>query len=336
MGQRALEHRRLVPRRKLGVLRRLWVLLPISLMIFLLLEAAPGDPLGQIPLTLPPEVADAMRRALGVGEPWPLRYALWLKQFFWTEPLHWAGLAPDAPRIVSYQSRAPVFDVIAQRLPQTLWVLGLAYLLGIALAVGIGMAAGWRPGGWLDRLCSAAAMLGWSLPTFLTGLVLIWVFAIRLGWLPSVYDTTLRVRDGSSLAQQMRQMAMPVAVLALYNAAQLGLVLRAALLEQHPQDYVRTARAKGMSPRRVLWHMLRNALAPFVTTIALGLPGVFAGAIITEQLFRINGLGQLLIGAVQANDLPMVMTLCFLSAVLIVLCNLVADIACRWLDPRLG
>ncbi|SMO36295.1 ABC transporter permease [Paracoccus laeviglucosivorans] len=332
MGQRIVERGGLGAGTLIG---RLALLLVISGVIFLLIEAAPGDPLGQVPLTLSPEVRDRMRAALGMDQPWHLRYLLWLKQLFWIEPLHWLGI--DAgQRLISYQSRAPVFDVIAERLPQTLWVVGGGYLAGAALALPMGLIAGWRPGGWLDRACTGLAMLGWSLPTFLTGVLLVLIFGVWLGWLPSVYDTTLRVQGWEGLAQQARQMVMPVAVLALYNAGQLSRVLRAAMVQAAAQDYIRTARAKGMPTRVVLWHMLRNALLPVVTVVALGLPGVFGGAIITEQVFRVNGLGQLLIGAVQANDLPMVLTLTFLFGALIVLCNLVADALYRWLDPRLG
>jgi peptide/nickel transport system permease protein len=327
-------------------LRRLAMAVPtllcISLVIFLLLEAAPGDPLGEMPLTVPPEVKERMRAALGVGEPWPLRYLLFLKQFFWVEPLHWldrllgTDFGAGQQRLISYQSRAPVFDVIAERLPQTLAVVGLSYLLGVLVALPVAILSARHPQGWFDRIAGSLAMLGYSLPTFLTGLVLIWVLAIWLKWLPSVYDTTLRVTDWASLLRQLRQMAMPVAVLTLYNAAQISRYLRAAMLDNLRQDHVRTARAKGLGEGAVLCrHVLRNSLSPVVTVIALGLPTVFGGAIITEQLFKVNGLGQLLILAINAHDLPMVMALTFVFALLIVLCTLLADLLYGMLDPRI-
>jgi peptide/nickel transport system permease protein len=173
-------------------------------------------------------------------------------------------------------------------------------------------------------------------PTFFTGLVLILVFAVNLHWFPSIYDTSLRVTDWESFLKQVRQMAMPVMVLALYNAAQISRYMRSSMLENLGQDYVRTARAKGMSERVVvLKHVLRNSMIPVVTVIALGIPSIFGGAIITEQVFRVNGLGALLIGAIQGSDLPTVQTLTFIFAVLIVLFNLIADILYGILDPRI-
>jgi peptide/nickel transport system permease protein len=162
------------------------------------------------------------------------------------------------------------------------------------------------------------------------------VFSVWLGWFPSVYDTTLQVTDWASFKAQMRQMAMPVTVLALFNASQISRFMRASMLDNLGQDYVRTARAKGMTERVVvLVHVLRNSLIPVVTVIALGIPTIFGGAIITEQVFKVNGLGALLITAIYANDLPMVQTLTFIFAVLIVLFNLVADILYGVLDPRI-
>lgn len=318
------------------------VLLVISLVIFLLLDLAPGDPLNQVPLTVPPEVRQQMRAALGTDAPMAVRYLLWLKQFFVIEPLHVLGqligrdLLGDAPRILSWQSRAPVADVIAQRLPQTLMVIGSAYVLGVLIALPVGIYAACHPAGWFDQISTALAMIGFSVPTFFSGVLLILLFSVGLGWFPSVYDTTLRVTDWQSFGAQLRQMAMPVAVLALYNAAEISRYMRAAMLDTLGQDYVRTARAKGLSEQAVvLKHVLRNAMIPVVTVIAMGVPGIFGGAIITEQVFGVNGLGQLLISAMQAHDLPMVQTLTFLFAVLIVLFNLVADLLYGLLDPRI-
>ena len=179
-------------------------------------------------------------------------------------------------------------------------------------------------------------MVGFSVPTFFTGVLLIVVFSVKLGWFPSIYDTQLRVTDWHSFLLQVRQMAMPVFVLALFNAAQISRYMRASMLDNLTQDYVRTARAKGMEERTViLRHVLRNSLIPVVTVIALGVPTVFGGAIITEQVFKVNGLGQLLITAIHGNDLPMVQTLTFIFAILIVLFNLIADVLYGILDPRI-
>ena len=324
------------------VLLAIPTLLFISLVIFLLLEASPGDPLGDVPLTVPPEVKERMRQALGLDQAWYIRYFLWLKQFFWVEPLHWfdqifgTSFSHDMQRVISFQSRSPVFDVIAQRLPQTLMVVGLSYVVGIMIALPIGIISAYRQYSWFDQLGTFVSMIGFSMPTFFTGVVLIIVFGVNLQWFPSVYDTTLVVRDWDSFLAQVRQMVMPVTVLALYNAAQISRFMRASMLNNLSQDYVRTARAKGLSEKKVvLKHVLRNSLIPVVTVIALGLPAVFGGAIITEQVFKVNGLGQLLITAIHANDIPMVLTLTFIFAILIVIFTLIADVLYGVLDPRI-
>ena len=327
-------------------LRRIMLAIPtllfISLVIFLLLELSPGDPLGDVPLTVPPEVKEKMREALGLGQAWYIRYVLWLKQFFWIEPLHWVDQLLDtdfsrgAHRIISFQSRSPVFDVIAERIPQTLKVVGFSYLVGVLIAIPIGIISAYKQYSWFDQLGTFISMVGFSMPTFFTGVVFIIVFAVNLQWFPSIYDTTLKVTDWASFWQQVRQMAMPVTVLALYNAAQISRFMRASMLDNLGQDYVRTARAKGLSERTVvLKHVLRNSLIPVVTVIALGLPAVFGGAIITEQVFKVNGLGQLLISAIHSNDIPMVLTLTFIFAILIVVFTLIADILYGILDPRI-
>ena len=317
-------------------------LLLISLILFLLLDLAPGDPTAQLPLTIPPDVKERIRLSLGLGEPIYIRYLLWLNQFFINEPLHLLSeltgqdFAGDRQRVISWQTRSPVVDIVAQRIPQTLWVVGLSYVFGVAIALPIGIISAYRQYSWFDQVGTFVSMVGFSVPTFFTGVLLIVIFSVNLGWLPSIYDTTHVVRDWDSFLFQIRQLLMPVFVLALYNAAQISRFMRASMLDNLNLDYVRTARAKGMTERVViLVHVLRNSMIPVVTVIALGVPAVFGGAIITEQIFKVNGLGQLLIIAIEANDLPMVQTLSFIFAVLIVLFNLAADILYGILDPRI-
>lgn len=319
----------------------------IALIIFLVLDLAPGDPLANQPLTIPPEVRDRMRAALGLDQPFFVRFLLWLRQVFVVEPCHlwvawWSAMEPEAARaacgerMISWQSRSPVFEVIGQRLPQTMWVVGSAYVLGVLIAVPLGIISAVRQYSAIDQAGSFISMVGFSVPTFFTGNLLIVIFAVELGWLPSVYNTQLEVTDWASFLQQVRQMIMPMMVLALFNASQISRYMRSAMLDNLTQDYVRTARAKGMGERVVvLRHVLRNSLIPVVTVIALGVPTIFGGAIITEQVFRVNGLGQLLISAIQNNDIPMVQTLTFFFAVLIVAFNLIADILYGILDPRI-
>ena len=223
---------------------------------------------------------------------------LWLRQFFWVEPATlldgWLGttMAGDEQRILSWQSRAPVFTIIGQRLPRTLTVVGTAYLIGIMIALPIGIYSAYRQYSWFDQLGTFIAMVGFSVPTFFTGTVIIIIFAIWLGWFPTKYDTTLTVTDWASFKEQLRQMAMPVMTLGLANAAAISRYMRSSMLENMSAEYVRTARAKGMSERVVvLKHVLRNSLIPVVTVIALGIPAIFGGAIITESVLSFLGLG---------------------------------------------
>lgn len=328
------------------IVRRLLLAIPtlllISLVIFLLVDFAPGSPMSDIPLTVPPEVRAKIMESLGANDPVWVRYVLWLRQFFVVEPLyaidHWFGtsFAEGQQRIISWQSRSPVFDIIAERVPQTLTVIGTAYLVGVLIALPIGIYSAYRQYSWFDQAGTFIAMVGYSVPTFFTGVLLIVIFSVWLGWFPSIYDTTLQVTDWESFLKQVRQMAMPVMVLALFNAAEISRYTRSSMLENLGQDYVRTARAKGMDERTVvLKHVLRNSLIPVVTVIALGLPTIFGGAIITEQVFKVNGIGAALIGAIHGNDLPMVQTLTFIFAILIVLFNLIADVLYGVLDPRI-
>ena len=327
-------------------LRRLLLAIPtllaISLVIFLLVDLAPGSPMSEIPLTVPPDVRLKMIAALGADQPIFVRYILWLRQFFWVEPANlmngWFGthLAFGEQRILSWQSRSPVFTVIGQRIPQTLTVIGTAYLVGIAIAMPIGIYSAYRQYSLFDQLGTLFAMIGFSVPTFFSGTLLIIIFAVWLGWFPTKYDTMMSVTDWDSFVKQLRQMTLPVMTLGLANAATISRYMRSSMLDNMGADYVRTARAKGMSERVVvLKHVLRNSLIPVVTVIALGIPSIFGGAIITENLFGVNGIGAALILAIHANDLPMVQTLAFIFAVLIVLFNLIADILYGFLDPRI-
>jgi len=334
-------------------LRRLMFTIPtlllISFIIFLILDMAPNDPTGNLPLTIPPEVRATIRASLGLDEPLYIRYLLWCQQFFVNEPLNlfneWFGWCigdcENRLRVSSWATRSPVVDLIAERMPQTLWVVGMSYVVGILIAVPIGVISAYKQYSWFDQFGTFISMIGFSVPTFFTGVLMIVIFSVwvpndSIFWLPSIYDTTHVVDDWSSFVFQIRQMAMPVMVLGLYNAALISRFMRASMLDNLTQDYVRTARAKGLKEQTVLLvHVLRNSMIPVVTVIALGIPQIFGGAIITEQIFKVNGLGQLLIIGIQGADIPLVQTLTFLFAVLIVLFNLVADVLYGLLDPRI-
>jgi peptide/nickel transport system permease protein len=481
------------------IVRRLIVgfitLIAISFVIFAILELSPADPVGNLPLTIPPEVREQIRESMGVNDPFLIKYVKWVRQFFINEPLNilekTMGIrigvsadlvrggtaigtmgtvangfdnnpdtqaditgttgtlvydfgvgnekavqhytitvsAPpllyvetaetveivevaeiDAPqdwtfeysddgstwsvvdtvtgennwiegqadgltrtfqfsdvgshrywrinisnnnggenlaigememmpqarlRYISWQTRSPIIDLVIQRTPQTLWVVGTAYILGTLLALPIGMISAYKQYSWFDQIGTFVAMVGFSVPTFFTGLIFIIIFSVKLKWFPSIYNTTLVVNDFDSFMIQLKQMFMPVMVLTLFYMAQLSRFTRSSMLDNLGQDYIRTARSKGLNERAIVFrHALRNSMIPVITLLALGIPGVFSGALITEQIFRVNGLGQLLITAIQGGDLPTVQTLTFIFAFLIVAFNIVADVLYGVLDPR--
>lgn len=319
-------------------------LIAISLVIFLVLDLAPSDPTGDLPLTIPPEVRQQIKESLGLGQPMHIRYLKWMQQFFITEPLNLMeeltgiqiGDSENRFRLRSWATRGPVIDLIIERAPQTLWVVGSAYVIAILLAIPIGVISAVKQYSIFDQIGTIFSMIGYSIPTFFTGLIFIIIFSSELGWFPSIYDTTHEINDWESFLFQIKQSIMPVSVLALFQTAALTRFTRSAVLDNLPLDYVRTARAKGFREQYVIVaHVLRNSLIPVVTLIALGIPAIFGGAIITEQIFRVNGLGALLIIAIQGSDIPVVQTLTFIFAVLIVLFNLLADVVYGLLDPRI-
>ena len=300
-------------------------LLAISAVIFFILALSPGNPLGDLATNpaITPEVRENIRRSLGLDQPIYIRYVKW------TLALMSGNLG------YSFTSRLPVSELIAQRLPTTLWIIGIAYLLSVALAFPLGMIAALKRDTWIDRGITTLAFMGFSTPTFFSGLLLIIIFSVRLGWLPFIYDSTLRVEDFSSFWQLVKQSVMPVTVLILFQTAVLLRFIRAAMLEEIPQGYVKTARAKGLSRWRIVnLHMLRNALIPVVTLVALDIPTIFTGSLVTEQVFRVPGIGALLIDSIYRGDTPVVMAIAFIYAVLVVVFNLIADLLYGLIDPR--
>jgi len=313
------------------LLRRLIVAVPsllgISLILFVLLALAPGDPFGELASNpnIPPEVREALRIKFGMDDPILVRY------------LHWLVAMLHGDWGFSFASRINVDTLILQRIPTTLYVVGTAQLLALAVALPIGVYAAMRPYSVFDQLANTFAFIGFSLPTFFTGLLLILIFSVNLGWLPFVYRADINATGWHWYWEYIKQAIMPVAVLGLFQAASYTRYVRSAVLDVIKLDYVTTARAKGIGERKVIVkHVVRNALIPVVTLVALQMPTVFGGAIITEQIFRIPGIGSLLISAILANDTPVIMAVTFVFACLVVLFNLLADIIYGWLDPRIS
>ncbi|MBD2576160.1 ABC transporter permease [Oscillatoria sp. FACHB-1406] len=300
-------------------------LIAISIVIFLILALAPGDPMGEFASnpSITAEVRENIRRSLGLDQPIYIRY------------FKWAGSFLRGDLGYSFTSRSPVIQLILQRLPATLWVAGTAYFFSLIIALPLGILSALKRHSILDRVATTFAFLGFSLPTFFTGLLFIVIFSVQLKWFPFIYNSTLQVTDLKSLLAQIQQSVMPIAVLALYQAAVLMRYVRSSILEELDRDYVRTARAKGL----VEWivvnrHILRNALIPVVTLVALEIPNIFTGALVTEQVFRVPGIGALLIESIYRSDTPVVMAITFIYAILIVIFNLVADLTYGILDPR--
>lgn len=311
------------------ILRRVLIAIPtlllISFVIFMILDLAPGDPLAQFALNpaIPESTRQLIRHQLGIDQPWYIQYTKWL------------GAMLQGNFSISFATKAPVMDLIKQRLPQTLQVVGIAYLIAVTLAIPIGILSAVKQYSIFDQVATVFSFIGSSVPSFFTGILLILIFAVSLGWFPIVYSSTLDVVDWKSLMQELRQMALPVAVLFVQQTAAFTRFMRSAMLDNMPLEYVRTARAKGLRERVVVWrHVVRNSLIPVITLIALGIPTIFGGAIVTENLFRVNGIGQLLITSIQNSDTPVVMAITFIFAALTVTFNLLADILYGVLDPR--
>lgn len=311
--------------------RRLLIAVPsllgISVVLFTVLALAPGDPFEELATNpaIPPEVRQNLRASLGLDDPVHVRYFHWLFAMLRGE---WG---------YSFVSRIPVDDLILQRLPATIAVIGTSQILALAIALPVGVYAATRPYSIFDQIANTLAFVGFSLPTFFTGLLLILLFSITLDWLPFVYRTQIDATGWRWWWEQLKQSIMPVLVLGLFQGAALTRFVRSAVLDVVRLDHVTTARAKGLPESRITRrHVVRNAMIPVVTLVALQMPTVFGGAIVTEQIFRVPGIGSLLISAILANDTPVIMAVTFVFACLVILFNLIADILYGWLDPRIS
>jgi peptide/nickel transport system permease protein len=237
----------------------------------------------------------------------------------------------------SFASRINVDTLIMQRLPITLAVIGASQVLAMLIAFPVGIYAATRPYSIFDQVASTTALIGFSLPTFFTGIVFILLFSVQFHWLPFVFRSEIAATGFAWWREEIRQSIMPVAVLGLFQGATWTRFVRSAVLDVIRLDYVTTARSKGLPESGVvLKHIVRNALIPVVTLIALQMPVVFGGAIVTEQIFRVPGIGSLLISAILANDTPVIMAVTFVFACLVILFNLIADLLYGWLDPRIS
>jgi peptide/nickel transport system permease protein len=313
------------------LLRRLLIAIPsligISIVLFTVLALAPGDPFGELATNpnVPAEVGAALRKEFGLDDPIALRYLRWLVAMLHGD---WG---------FSFVSRMDVDTLILQRVPVTLAVIGSSQVLALLIALPVGVYSATRPYSIFDQIANTLAFIGFSLPTFFTGILFILIFSIYLDWLPFVFRVDIAATGWRWYWEEFRQSLMPVAVLGLAQGAAWTRYVRSAVLDVIRLEHVTTARAKGLAERVVVVkHVVRNALIPVVTLIALSMPAVFGGAIVTEQIFRVPGIGSLLISAILANDTPVIMAVTFVFACLVILFNLLADILYGWLDPRIA
>lgn len=298
-------------------------LLAISAILFGLLHLAPGGP-AAIYASAETSAEDLARieRLLGVDQPLPVQYARWL-----------AGMVRgDWGR--SFRYREPVTAVLAGRLPNTVQLMLAALVLAIVLAVPLGVLSAVSRRRWVQYQASVVSMLGISVPTFWLGMMILLFFSVKLRWLPSGGMAT--IGEGFGLTDRLWHLVGPAFVLATLYIAGWSRYLRSSLLEVIHQDYVRTARAKGLAERTVLRrHALRNALLPLVTLIGLQGPTLVGGAVITETVFAWPGMGRLLTESLTGRDYPVLMASFMIMAVLTVLGNLLADLTYGWIDPRI-
>lgn len=314
------------------IIRRLIQLIPlligVSLISFFVMHLAPGDPTALfIDPNIDPQELARVRINWGLDQPIHIQYVKWL----------WNALRLDFGR--SYTSGQPVIAEIAERLPNTLLLMISSYILTLLICIPVGVYSAVKKGGWFDNLFTILSFAGMAIPTFWVGLMLMLLFAVQLGWLPAVgmFDPLIREKGiGIRIMDVLRHMLLPLIAMTVGSLAGLTRYQRAAMLEVLDQDFIRTARAKGLPERVVIFkHALRNALIPIVTILGLSLPDLFGGAFIIETIFAWPGMGRLGVQAIFQRNYPLIMGIVMFSALLIVLGNLFADIGYALVDPRI-
>ena len=335
-------------------LRRLLQMVPllfgITVVLFAVIQAAPGGPEGALLESgrfIDPEVIEAYRERLGVDQPIPVQYVRWL------------GAALQGDLGISFSTTRPVSEMILERLPATVELMGAAFLLAAVLAFALGTLSAVRPYSWFDNAGTGLSFLGIAMPVFWFALILQLVFGVWLQWLPLSGTRTVtvfriirhlsalhtpqwlplsgtRTVGASSLGDHLAHLVLPAVVLSFRYVAGWSRYLRSSLMGALQADYVRTARAKGLSEWRVVGvHAMRNALIPVVSVMALNLATLFSGAVITETVFAWPGIGRMFVTAMLARDYPLLMGILMLGSVMVVVFNLLADLVYGWLDPRI-
>ncbi len=308
------------------VLRRLFQMLPVLLIasfaIFAMIYAVPGGPVAVIvgENAGPEEIAAAIQR-YGLDRPMVVQYADWL------------GRAATGDFGLSLHSRQPVLQLIGERLPATLQLALAAIFVALVIGIPVAIASAVKANSWLDRLLSGWSALALGVPTFWLGILLILLFAVELRWLPSA---SRHVPFWESPVDALRSLALPAITLGTYVSGILARFLQASLIGEARADYVRTARAKGVPENRIVgFHIMRNALLPFVTIVGLMMANFIGGAVVTEAVFTYPGLGRLLIQAISTRDYPLIQGCILVILVAYMLINLTVDMLYAWIDPRI-
>ena len=307
------------------LIRRILAAIPVmgvvALVVFLLLRLTPGDPAAILAGdNASPEQLARIRASLGLNEP------------LYTQFFSWVGKLLHGDLGVSLISQVPVLQMISQRIEPTLSVAIATIILSILVAVPLGVIAAWKHGTWIDRFVMGLSVIGFSVPVFVIGYVLIYVLALKLQWFP--VQGYRRIGDG--VGPWLNQLVLPCLTLAITYVALLSRVTRAAVSEALTEDFIRTARAKGITELEVLkHHALRNAAVPVVTVIGVSAALLMGGVVVTETVYAIPGLGQLTVDAVLNRDFPVLQGVVLFFAVVYVAVNLLVDISYLFLDPRI-
>lgn len=315
------------------VFRRLAVALPLALgvatLVFILMETAPGSAADQLigERPIPPEIRERIEQAYGLDRPPLERYGRWLAALCFRGELGW-----------SHSRQRPVAVLLSEALPPTLALAGTALALHLLAGVALGIVAAARRGRWPDRVLSVGGLALYAMPTFWLGLMCILLFSYVIPLFPASSMQSVGARDwswGLRLLDRLWHLALPSAVLGLASAAAMTRFVRAGLLETLGQEFVRAARARGLSRPRVLVHALRNALLPVINLVGLALPVLISGALVTEVVFAWPGMGRLTYEAIRAQDFAVVLASTILASLMVILGNLFADLAMAAVDPRI-
>jgi peptide/nickel transport system permease protein len=297
------------------------VLLIVAVLVFLMLRLTPGDPAAVLAgdAATTDQIAQ-IRQTLGLDKSIPEQFGIWFGRM----------LSGDLGQ--SYYYKTPVTELIAQRLEPTLSLALITILIAVLVAVPLGVIAAWRHGGWLDRTLMGFSVMGFSVPIFVLAYLLIWLVSLKLGWLP--VQGYHRLAEG--LGPWLRNLTLPAITLSVVYVALIARVTRASVLETLGEDYIRTARAKGLPESKVLLrHALANAAVPIATVIGIGIALLIGGVVVTESVYAIPGLGRLTVDAVLARDFPTIQGVILFFSFIYVVVNLLVDLSYVFFDPRI-